>query len=263
MKPFLFAFALLTTSCAIHHPRGDFKVVRSTPDYLLRSPNAETTPFRAVLEGYNGFVPGKGWLDLRPHMQLQVENAYYREGAPKRGLAGFLGTQIAQYRVRSQGRLQLLFLRSTVPQLPRDQPPVQQLISAEQRTYSQHRFFFEVMFKQKNTRGSVLLGAASTDELARLAAQLLAEPDNVCGPNSSHCTVFPEACSVSVEIEIVVNRATRTVPWGSLLVSVAGHPSHLELSRLYAGRLVPVQIDVRDPAALRLPLLPGDRIVWN
>jgi hypothetical protein len=250
-------------SCAIRHPLGHFQVVRDSPDYLLRSPDAQTTPFRDVLTRYNSFVPGKDWLDLRPQMQFTVENAYYKEGAPKRGLPGFLGTQVAQYRVRLNGHLQLLSIHSAVAQLPRDQPPVQQLISARQRGFSQHRFFFEILFKQKQTRGSVIVGAASLDEINRLAARLLTEPDAVCGAQSPHCTVFPEACSVSLESEIVVNSASRTVPWGSLLSSIAEHPHHLELSRLYGGRLIPVQIDPNDPAALRLPLLPGDRIIWN
>jgi hypothetical protein len=221
------------------------------------------TPFHEVLSRYNSFVPGKDWLDLRPQMQLRVENAYYREGAPKRGLPGFLGTQVAQYRVGSQGHLQLLSLRSAVRQLPRDQAPVQKLISARQRRYPQHRFFFEIMFKQSQTRGSVLLGAGSPEQINRLAAQLLTAPDSVCGAQSPHCTVFPEACSVSLEMEIVVNGAASTVSWGSLLSSIAEHPHHLELSRMYAGRLVPVQMNANDPAALRLPLLPGDHVSWN
>jgi hypothetical protein len=33
--------------------------------------------------------------------------------------------------------------------------------------------------------------------------------------------------------------------------------------RLNAGNAVPVEIDAADPAALKLPLLPGDRITWQ
>jgi hypothetical protein len=33
--------------------------------------------------------------------------------------------------------------------------------------------------------------------------------------------------------------------------------------RLDAGHLVPVAIDAIDPAALRLPLMPGDRVTWE
>jgi hypothetical protein len=41
------------------------------------------------------------------------------------------------------------------------------------------------------------------------------------------------------------------------------HPRKLQLLRLHDGRLTPVRIDVADPNALRLPLLPGDRVDWE
>ncbi len=41
------------------------------------------------------------------------------------------------------------------------------------------------------------------------------------------------------------------------------HPRKLRLSRLYAGKLTPVEVDAGDPNALRLPLLPGDRVEWE
>jgi hypothetical protein len=62
---------------------------------------------------------------------------------------------------------------------------------------------------------------------------------------------------------VVVNRAARSIVWGSLLDSVAMHPRKLQLLRLHDGRLTPVRIDVADPNALRLPLLPGDRVDWE
>jgi hypothetical protein len=68
---------------------------------------------------------------------------------------------------------------------------------------------------------------------------------------------------VALEIEILVNGAARSVVWGSLLDSVAMHPRKLRLLRLYAGQLTPVEVDASDPNALRLPLLPGDRVEWN
>lgn len=240
-----------------------FRVLRANPDYLLRSPDSNNTPFAEVLSQYNSFVFGKGWLDLRPQMELRIENAYYRDGVPKRGLAGYLGTEIARYQVRPSG-LRLVSVQSGLKERSTAYLPVQQLVRASQRHYRHYRFFYAVVFKQKgDTRGSVLLGAGSRDELNRLATQLLSDPDSVCSTRSMHCTVFPETCSVSLEIEIVVNGAPRTVPWGSLLASLAAHPRHVELLRLYSGRLTPVEIDSSDPNALRLPLLPGDHVNWD
>jgi hypothetical protein len=202
-------------------------------------------------------------MDLRPFMELRIENAYYKDGAPKRGLDGFLGTEIAQYQVRPRGGLRQLAVQS-MKERPLDQQPVQQLIGDAERHYRYYRFYFAIVFKRNGrASGSVLLGANTSAELERLAAQLLAKPDRVCGDKSTQCTVFPEACSVSIEMEILVNGAARTILWGSLLGSVVNHPRQVELLRLYVGRPTPVEIDPADPRALRLPLLPGDRIRWE
>ena len=119
------------------------------------------------------------------------------------------------------------------------------------------------MNKKADIRSAALLSAVSIDELDRLTEQLLTEPDSVCDGVSTHCTAFPEACSVSLEIEISVNGAARLVPWTSVLADVVERHRHVELFRPYVGRLAPVEIDSRDPSALRIPLLPGDRVKWR
>ncbi len=259
----LLAFVLLSSvSCASRRRLGPFRVLRANPDYLLRSPDGNNTPFPEVLERYS--VVGPGWVELRPQMQLRIENAYYREGAPKRGLANFLGTETAQYQVRPTGALRQISVASTVKQPPADQPPVLELMHASQRRYRHHRFFYQILFtKRAELRSAALLGAASVTEMNRLTARLLTEPDSICGGESVHCTVFPEACTVALEIEIVVNGTPRTVVWGSLLAHVAQRPRRVEMWRLHSGRLTPVELDPSDAAALRLPLLPGDRIQWE
>ena len=64
-------------------------------------------------------------------------------------------------------------------------------------------------------------------------------------------------------MEVFENGKRRTVVWGSTVMNIAAHPKQLELMRLHAGRLTPVYINAGDPNALRLPLLPGDRITWR
>ena len=257
----LFSAIVLCQSCANRLSSSNFQVLPGQPQYLLRSPDATTTPFNEVLDRYNGFVPGKDWMDLRPRMELRIENAYYQPGAPRRGLSGYLGTEVAQYGVTPQGRLHLLSVKPMAAR-PENDPPVQQLISTEQERYRFHRFYFEILFRN-SARGSVLLGANSTAEIDSLAARLLSEPDSVCGPASANCTVFPEACSVSAEMEIVVNAVPKVVLWGSSLASVATNPQQVTLRRFYEGKLRPIEIDPRDKEALRLPLLPGDQLRWK
>ena len=145
-------------------------------------------------------TPGQGWLDLRPPMQLRVENAYYREGASRRGLDGYLGTEVAYYQVQPNGHLRLLSTRP-MKDRPHEQPPVDRLMPAFMRHYRYHRFYFAIVFKRNAAgRGSVVLGANEGAELESLAEELRAEPDAVCNDRSTHCVVFPEACSVAVEV---------------------------------------------------------------
>jgi hypothetical protein len=253
---------VILTSCATRLPVRSFRVVPATPEYQLRSPDSLQTPFPQILRHYNGFEPGRGWMDLRPEMELRIENAYYQPGIPRRGLDGFLGTEVARYKVRANGRLQLQSVQS-MKHRPNDQPPVQQLMGTSQRHYGYHRFYYAIIFRRAgNARGSVLLGANAKEELDRLATELLADPQTVCFNRSTNCTVFPEACSVSIEMEIVVNGIPQNVIWDSSLASVVDHPQHLELLRLYDDRLTPVKLDPSDREALQLPLLPGDHINW-
>jgi hypothetical protein len=131
--------------------------------------------------------------------------------------------------------------------------------------YHYHRYFYQTVYSKVKGEesGAVLLGARSASELAALAARLAADPDSVCTGRLAHCTVFPELCSVSVQMEMVVNGEPRRVLWGSLLGAVAVRPKTVQLSRMYAGHPTPVEVDVSDPNALRLPLLPGDRLTWE
>lgn len=256
----LLLFTLAT--CAPRGGREMFRVLPARPEYRLRAPDSRETPFPDVLSSFTRAA--SAWVDLRPGMEVRIENAYYREGAATRTFADFLGTEVGHYQVRPDGRLRLISVDSGVQQQPADQPAVQQLITAAQERYRFHRFFYEILLNRRaELRGAVVVGARSADELNRVSGQLLADPASVCGASAPRCTVFPEKCTVSLEIEITVNGASRTVLWGSFLSNIAQKPRRLELLRLYRGRLTPVEIDASDTAALRLPLLPGDRMRWE
>lgn len=254
----VFAF---TVSCATRQAATAFRVLPGRPDYLLVSPDSAKIPFPEVLSRYTQVGPG--WVELRPLTELRVENAYFREGLPKHGLANFLGTEIARYRVLPAGRLERVSVKSRVPRRPPDQPPVQQLVSDSQRRYHCHRLFYQVLLSKKsNVRSAVLLGADSEKEIDRLTARVLTEPKTLCVDDVPQCAVFPEACSVSLEIELVVNGRRRTVLWGSDLAEFAGNHPNVTLFRRYKDGLAPVEMDVHDRQAARVPLLPGDVIRW-
>ena len=252
---------LLLNSCGV--PRGGtFRVLPGKGDYLLRAPDAREEIFPDTLRTFNGFVRGgKDGMDLRPGMELRIENAYYEVGKPKQGLNGFLGTEIARYRAAPRGGLKLISLQS-MKQRPADQPPVNALIAHGKQHFRCYKFYFEILFKNRS-QGSVLIGANSTRELANLTAALAHDPEQVCRGNAPHCVVFPEACSVAAEMQIIVNGKPQSVIWGSTLAGVLKNPEKVTMRRRYRGQWVPVQFDARDPNALRLPLLPGDSVDWK
>lgn len=254
--------ALLLAACAHHRSPGVFRVIAAKPEYQLRAPDSQETPFSNVL---NQFTPQSStWVELRPAMELRVEMAYYRKGSRRRGLADYLGTSTAHYQVRPNQTLRLVSTQSVVKERPDDQPAIEKLIERSQAHQRFHRFFYEILLNRKaELRGAVLLGAASPAELDRLTNQLLSDPAALCSARPRQCTIFPETCIVSLEIEVIVNGETRTVLWGSSLSSIVPKPRQIELMRLDRGRLVPVDLDSVDPNALRLPLLPGDQVEWR
>lgn len=255
------AVLVVCSGCKTRSLRA-FRVVPATPEYLLQTPNAQRVPFPDTLRVYNGFVAGGNGMELRPEMELRIENAYYKPGMPRRGLAGFLGTGVARYKVTGRG-LKLLSIQP-MKNRPANDARVDQLIPAAQQRHSHLRFYYEIFFRQSHeARGSALVSADTQQELDGLTAKLAQDPDSVCGPAAQNCTVFPEACSVSIEMEIFVNGAPTDVLWGTTVGSVAEHPRSLAMQRLYKGRLMPVTIDSSDAKALRMPLLPGDRVKWN
>src|SRR5215469_18484586 len=71
------------------------------------------------------------WVDLTPQMELRIESAYYRDGVPKQGLEGYLGTETAHVQVRSRG-LRLLSIDHVLKPHPREQAPVERMIPASQ-----------------------------------------------------------------------------------------------------------------------------------
>jgi hypothetical protein len=247
-------YLVLCTSCTALHRGADFRIIPQQPDYLLQSPDARKTPFAEVLRAYNGYERGQSWVDLRPLMELRIENAYYQPGASRQGLKGFLGTEVARYEVRAKG-LRLISVTSMEHRPPRDLP-VQQLTAPRAMRWRSYRFYYEVFFPgSKDSHGSVILGADSMAEMQRLSEQM-SRPESVCYLGAAHCTVFPQACTVSLEMRVTVNGKSRSANWGSLLGNIRQDLRQVEVKRRYAGRLVPVKINPLDPGDLRLPLLP-------
>ncbi|HTU48897.1 MAG TPA: hypothetical protein VMF91_27795 [Bryobacteraceae bacterium] len=247
----------LIVSCAYRNSHS-FLIVPQAQNYLLRAPDGREVPFPEILRSYNSYQPGRSWMDLRPLMEIRIENAYYKGGASRRGLEGFLGTETAKYEITAHG-LSLLSFQSMTDR-PADDMPVQRLISEAQMKHRFYRLYFEIFFKGEDFHRSALLGADTVPALDNLSGELT-NGEEVCSQHSDACTVFPEPCSVSVEMKVVVNGKPQNVLWGSTLADVVKGQHHIEMKRLYAGWLTAVQVNADDPRELKLPLLPGDHLL--
>ena len=183
-------------------------------------------------------------MELQPGMVVRIEGAYYREGSPRTSRADYLGAETARYEVTPRGRLRLVAL-SSLPTQPRDQPAIETLIRPRNLSSRYHRLSFQIVMSRTGAiRPAMLLGARSMPAL-----------DKPCTPDI--CTAFPPLCTASLEINITVNGVPRMVIWGTTIEGVARNAHKVTLPRL------PIPIDVSDPAAMRTPLIHGDKLTWE
>jgi len=238
-----------------------WRVRPGSPEYALAN-GKRAVPYSKMLEGFNGFQTGSAWVDLRPSMRIQIENAYYEPGKPKRGLDGFIGTERIWYRKQpSSGLAEGQFEDKMLAPRPPGDTPTAQLVTSAHRVHAAYRLFFSIRFNRRgSTRGAVLLGAPSQGALEERAAALLADPDSVCREGSPECVVFPEVCTVSPEIEITVNGQLKSYTWATPLSALASKARTVKLTRILDGKPRAIPIDPADANALRMPLLPGDEI---
>ena len=144
--------------------------------------------------------------------------------------------------------------------LPADDPSVFGLLSPSFLGKRFHRLYFQIVFnRQSGESGAVLLAADSNAGLTSLGARLIADPAAARG---EYCVFAPANATVSLEFEIMVNRAPMRVHFGASVKTVVGTHDTFTMQRQLKGRRLPVEIDTKDPDALRLPVWPGDRFSW-
>ncbi|MEZ5365983.1 MAG: hypothetical protein R2748_27535 [Bryobacterales bacterium] len=250
--------AVALCGCAAKRPPV-FRVLPGTPEYLLEAPDASRTRFSEILGQYAG--ADIGWADLRPKMSLQIEQAYFREGAEAQDIRSYLGLESVRYAKTAAGPLREVEASPPLATRPPSQPAARTLLPVTHRDLPRQRLFYQLLLNPtEDRRAAVLLSAPSRDVLEQLATRLAADPAGTCRQESAACTAFPEHCSVSLQLEIEVDGKKTNVPWGTRLGRVAKGSPTLRLYRSTGARLERVELDPTDGQALGIPLLPGDRI---
>ncbi len=251
--------ALATVSCS-GKSAARFQVLPTKPAYVLRSPLNIDNPLAETLSAVSSLADGQ--VDLKPQMMFKLENAYFKSGQEKRGLANYLGLESIEFRVAQNGQLQRLEHR-VLAKRPNVDPAIDSYLKGPQQRLRFHRLLLQVTMNRKTGEANaVLLSAASAKKLDALKEKLEIDVAIVCSARALNCTVFPSTGSVSLGFEVLVNGKSSFVAWGTTVGAAVGKHSPFSLERIYRKRLAPVEIDGNDPAALRLPLLPGDSVKW-
>ena len=256
---FAILVALATVSCSSKNT-ARFQVLPTSLAYVLRSPLNIDKPLPETLSSLSSLAEGQ--VDLKPRMMFKFENAYFKSGQVKSGLANYLGLESIEFRVTQNGQLQNLEHR-VLAERPSVEPAIDSYLRAPQQRLRFHCLMLQVTMNRKTGEANaVLLSGSSKKKLDALKERLLVDATSVCSAEARNCTVFPATGSVSLGFEVLVNGKATFIAWGTTVGAAVGKHSPFSLQRLYRKRLAPVEIDGNDPAALRLPLLPGDSLNW-
>jgi hypothetical protein len=247
-----------STSCALR-TTDTFRVLPSTPQYEIQSPDLTRTSYDEVLRAYT--PRGDGWIELKLGMGLFVQYALFREGSKEHTLENYLGTESIRYEVEGRGELAEFGEVSRMEPRPQDAQPVDQLISKRQLEKKHHRFFFQVViYTPEAHRVAALISADSPEQLQSLTEKLRSGADALEDVSRDDYTLLPENASAAVELSLTVDGSPTRVIWGSRLSKVVAGSRRPKLFRLYKGEWRRVDFDPDDRQSLALPLLPGDRV---
>lgn len=251
---------VVSMSCSLRN-RDSFRLLPTTPQYVVESPDRVRIPYSEVLETFTPL--GRRWVELKPEMGLYIQNVISQNGSTGLDLSSYVGTETMRYSVHKRGTLVEFGEAGRVRPRPEEVPPVDELLSDRQRQRRYHRFFYQLLIRPTDThRVAVLISSDSPERLHSLTEMVLSDPAALTDapPADADYTMFLESASVAVEMMITVDREPTRVFWGRKLSSVVGVSPNPQLFRLHGGKWRKVQFDPADRSFLSVPLLPGDRI---
>ena len=232
-----------------------------------------------------GYWAGKGAMDLRPGLRLEVERAYYRDtdvNAAAKSLANYVGTSTATYDILEKQGRSIRFHLTGVEYKP------QELAKRHDRGIPDFTLarlagaapFYRLLLAsdfvpERIKRSALLIGSTSLDRVNTVTKQFQARHGLGCadltqGPDTL-CVEFDGEVTVSPQVQVMVNGQTRFVSWGSNLKAVMGEQSAeqiaaamktLRVERLFDSRFSEIQFPRDDGGILELTLVGGDRVSW-
>ena len=251
----------------------------------IRNLVRESIPMRPDQGLFNsyGYRPGKSGIDLKPGTQLRIDRTYLRDTAGVMSLANYLGVGVVYYQVaEDRDRWIQLHLTShtySSPEVERERrqgAPDLEVAEAVGRMPLYRLFFYNLYVPARIRRVALIVGAADTGTLDRIADRLLENPSSDCPSlrqaGEISCVELAGPITATLEVNVVVNGESTYLPWGSsvktVLVNYRGENltkalRTLRIQRQFQGRTVDVQFTPGDQAMMDFTLVGGDRISWS
>jgi hypothetical protein len=223
-----------------------------------RVAEALPVPFQDVAFYRNGYNALGGYVDLAPG-----ERAFQQSLAASDGT--FAQTDALGYEFTARAGSDGTSVRATGGH------PELSFVRWDEAAAFHHRLFLRTRFlhqaSAKPELHAVLLAAPDLAALAELTRSK--DPEDACAEAAGKvpCVIFPNRLTVGPQILV----AARGKPaWVDITASAGELPRRagakaprLKLRRLFAGKLVPVNLTGAGPLALRVPLVAGDELKWQ
>jgi hypothetical protein len=227
------------------------------------------------------YRPGQGIVDLAPGMGVRIRRAEFSTPSEdKQSLANYLGDRTTFYEVRRNRRNELVLKLTKVEvSAGLSEPSAEDLpeVSLPSQTAGMRmaRLFLLTYFVPKRRRrAAILVGTQQLSQMHEATAAIGNDPYIECSKIAAHganCVAFEGLVTVSSELVVNVNGQKTYVVLPSPVAAVIPQaplpgedaiPESLAIRRLFRGKYVPVEFDLRDQTILKLPLVIGDRITW-
>ena len=240
-------------------------------------------PSQGLFANY-GYWAGKGVMDLRAGLRLEVERAYYRDTAlnmAAKSLANYIGTSDATYEIEEKQGRNIHFRLNGVAYKPHE------LSSRHDRgipDFTLPKFaspapFYRLLLAtdfvpDRIKRAALLVGAATIDQINAVTKLFQARHGLGCADltqaNNVICVEFDGEVTVSPEVQVVVNGQIKYLIWGSTIrrlfaeqqVGQLTIPKTLHIERLFDTQYSEIHFPPDDDAILDLTLVGGDRVSW-
>ena len=221
-----------------------------------------------------GFNRWRNYVDLRPGMGLTLQYAFSRGPGPWGSSLADMDIGTHEYLLRPRPAAAGIDIVRAGGRITHGGAPREWIPDLSRNRLPHYRLFFLTKYltiQGQPERSATLVGAGSVAELREYTTKFLEAADLTCRGKltrtAPECTSVDKKISFLPEVPIVANGRARRVTLGTDVrgylasAGAAGRPFSME--RRFGAEYRKVLFPAGDEAALRLPLIDGDRLVYS